>query len=739
MRCSAIYRTTSILSLCALIGCVGSGEDETDYSYGGSSSALSEQYSKSTWGPGGELGTGWVRGFVTEFSMAAVRAVRNTANFTNNVNWRGGRPLEAARVDYARSVGLTGAGQTIAIMDNALRLSHETFDGVNVTHSSVSNLDARDDHGTAVASIAVGRGGTGIDAVEGVASGADLFLGTWDYQTGSTWNERAVMVSEADTAGAIVMNNSWQLSRDFNQSTFEYYFGQYSVASSYISAMRDYAQSGVVVFALSNYHDELDAYNVGALPLLYHDLEGSWITVVNGAATFDEYGITSVERISSACMQTAAFCMTADGSIYIATDYTDIGYTSGTGTSYATPQISGAVALLAEAFPDLSASQLRDRLLASADNGWMTDFTGSIDFGSGVTHAYNDEFGHGFLDLRAALLPIGTASVPVAEGQSINLSAGQVAAVSGALSGNALADALSSETVYASDSLNGTFDIAASDIVAGTVGSLSSIDVAALSAEPRLSARAATAQSLSAGQGYGAMIEAEIAINAYAQTGNYVRDLTLGQTNLRVIEGSNGGAGLGLAHTFATDGGYFSAGLTAMQEVGSVVGVTAPGFEDGIRGRSAALDFAYGVQLADSIGLRLEGAAGKADGHGAGMLGRFNDVTFNSVKVAMDRAMPNGGLLSISLARPAAITSGTVDVSLANETTALAAGSDAFRTMPADLAPEARQMDIGFEYSAPIHAIDNASFTFSMGHSLNAGHIEGAHGNMVGIALNFRL
>lgn len=44
MRCSAIYRTTSILSLCALIGCGGSGEDETDYSYGGSSSALSEQY-----------------------------------------------------------------------------------------------------------------------------------------------------------------------------------------------------------------------------------------------------------------------------------------------------------------------------------------------------------------------------------------------------------------------------------------------------------------------------------------------------------------------------------------------------------------------------------------------------------------------------------------------------------------------------------------------------------------------
>ncbi|NVK07215.1 MAG: hypothetical protein HWD81_06680 [Marivivens sp.] len=311
--------------------------------------------------------------------------------------------------------------------------------------------------------------------------------------------------------------------------------------------------------------------------------------------------------------------------------------------------------------------------------------------------------------------------------------------MSGSLSGNALADALSSETVYALDGLDGTFDIAASELVARTMGALSSIDVAALSSEPRLSARAATAQSLSAGQGYGAMIEADVAMNAYTQTGNQVREMNLGQTNLRVIEGSNGGAGLGVAHTFATEGGCFSAGLTAMQEVGSVVGATAPGFEDGIRGRSAALDLSYGVQLIDGIGLRVEGAAGKADGHGAGMLGNFNDVTFNSMKVSMDRALPNGGLLSMSLARPSAITSGTVDVSLANETTSPAAGSNAFRTLAANLAPAARQMDIGFEYAASIYAINNASLTFAIGHSLNAGHIEGAHGNMVGVAFNFRL
>jgi hypothetical protein len=68
------------------------------------------------------------------------------------------------------------------------------------------------------------------------------------------------------------------------------------------------------------------------------------------------------------------------------------------------------VALLAEAFPTLRPDQLATRLFATANNRFFRA-TATRDFGSGVTHGYNNEFGHGIPDMYAALQPIGGASV----------------------------------------------------------------------------------------------------------------------------------------------------------------------------------------------------------------------------------------------------------------------------------------------------------------------------------------
>ena len=80
------------------------------------------------------------------------------------------------------------------------------------------------------------------------------------------------------------------------------------------------------------------------------------------------------------------------------------------GTSYVAPQIAGAVALLSEHFPNHSAEQIVDRLLASADNSFFTR-DGVVTFGNGIQHGYNDEFGHGFMDIYAALNPITSSSL----------------------------------------------------------------------------------------------------------------------------------------------------------------------------------------------------------------------------------------------------------------------------------------------------------------------------------------
>ncbi|GIR29040.1 hypothetical protein CM15mP43_06640 [bacterium] len=68
------------------------------------------------------------------------------------------------------------------------------------------------------------------------------------------------------------------------------------------------------------------------------------------------------------------------------------------GTSMAAPHVTGAIAILIEAFPTLSAEQIVDRLFATASTSGLTDRDGNS-YSSSV-------FGHGKIDLDAATKPI---------------------------------------------------------------------------------------------------------------------------------------------------------------------------------------------------------------------------------------------------------------------------------------------------------------------------------------------
>ena len=81
-------------------------------------------------------------------------------------------------------------------------------------------------------------------------------------------------------------------------------------------------------------------------------------------------GSESYSRISAPCGQTKTYCLAADGNnfagVAIGSDSTI--YQIGTGTSFAAPQVTGAIALLKEAFPNHTAEMLVDRLLATGQN-----------------------------------------------------------------------------------------------------------------------------------------------------------------------------------------------------------------------------------------------------------------------------------------------------------------------------------------------------------------------------------
>jgi hypothetical protein len=91
------------------------------------------------------------------------------------------------------------------------------------------------------------------------------------------------------------------------------------------------------------------------------------------------------------------------------------------GTSFAAPQIAGAAALLREAFPTLTATQVVDLLLRSAKDG-----------GSAGTDAI---YGRGILDIAAAFAPQGSTSLA---GSTMALPLGDTTLVTSAAMGDAV-------------------------------------------------------------------------------------------------------------------------------------------------------------------------------------------------------------------------------------------------------------------------------------------------------------
>ncbi len=185
---------------------------------------------------------------------------------------------------------------------------------------------------------------------------------------------------------------------------------------TYINALDTFQKTGVVVWALSNNSSFASGDISAALPYFEPRLAEAWIAVANGYFEVNGNGnITRAVRLSAQCGLAARFCLAGDGTALAAWNTSNLSYASGTGTSFVAPQVSGAVALLAEAFPDLTPAEWTQRLLASADNSWFAaqgvPIAGTVDYGNGVTHAYSTEWGHGVLNIKAALSPIGTVAV----------------------------------------------------------------------------------------------------------------------------------------------------------------------------------------------------------------------------------------------------------------------------------------------------------------------------------------
>ncbi|WP_333713103.1 S8 family peptidase [Yoonia sp.] len=605
-------------------------------------------------------------------------------------------PLHSSGVYYAHAAGLTGAGQIIAITDDGFRASHATFAGKDVDQVGPFSML---DHGTAVASVAAGNSASMI----GVAPGADLIIGGFDTRSSTDTLIRARQM------GAVAVNNSWGfVDTPVTQSNFDIVFSGRD-GRAYLTALKDYAADGVVVFAASNEFDDTRAGLMAALPLLEPDLEAGWLTVINAEARMSGDDVVGATRISAACMEAGPWCLAAEGSWEAATAASNGAYGFWTGTSFAAPMVSGALALLGEAFPDMSPNDLRIRLLASADNsfsGFRAD--GTVELVEGFFHAYSDEWGHGFLDVKAALLPIGRATATMSDGSAYSLAA--PLAIEGGATGDAVSRALQGVSLAVDDALGAGFAIPADALVAQR---------AQAPVTDALWRNWQGDSTLATGRSY---FPDALAVGTVG-----------GNTTFRLMipdgDAQEASFGLSMGRSFDTGLGAVTVNLSVGHDDGDLFPTWHTGdgtpFVAGEMALVAPLDAAMTLQLGAGFGSSL-GETGGAAG----------STQFNAASAALVRRdlFAGGDSFALTVTLPVAVSAGRSDVTLPVRTTA---GVSMQQDFAIDLAPEERELQIGFSYNLALNA--QSDLVLSAAVSDNHGNVSGqrSSGVMVGYRIAF--
>lgn len=289
--------------------------------------------------------------------------------------------LALTNAKAAHAMGLNGAGYPIGVIDSGVMRNHPALAGrvavnYNYVDSRKNNLSVDDvvGHGTTVAQLAAGAP-TG-QWPGGIAPGATILSARIINDKAPT-DDGSGQGNEVDgalglapihndliRAGMRIMNNSWG-GLYWTKPT-----ATAPIADEYRPFIMNY--DGLVVFATGN-ESRANPSDMASLPskagvngaMVAADLERGWLAV----AALDTAEPTKLAYYSNACGVAKNYCLVAPGtSTFIGHDSTadNLKYYYGSGTSYAAPLVSGAAALVWQAFPYFDNNLVRQTLLGTA-------------------------------------------------------------------------------------------------------------------------------------------------------------------------------------------------------------------------------------------------------------------------------------------------------------------------------------------------------------------------------------
>ena len=252
-----------------------------------------------------------------------------------------------------------------------------------------------DKHGTTVAGvIGAARDGTGI---VGVAYNAGIAGFRISYGADGGPAQINDAFAHARASGMDVVNASWGYTTPFADN-----FKSSGFSGSKAEFINDvmYGRGGLgmnIVFAAGNARGAGDNVN-------YHNYQNSPFVITVA-------GVDSAGKVASFSNPGAAILVSAPGSAYTDDRVGSAGYVSGdyisvSGTSYAAPAVSGVVALMLEANPNLGYRDVQQILAYSAkltdptSAGWKTN--AAQDWNGGGLH-FNHDYGFGLVDATAAV------------------------------------------------------------------------------------------------------------------------------------------------------------------------------------------------------------------------------------------------------------------------------------------------------------------------------------------------
>lgn len=298
--------------------------------------------------------------------------------------------------------GATGQGVKIAVVDSGINPDLPEFagriDGASRDVAGNRGVSDTDGHGTAVTATAAGARNDAQNV--GVAFDATILSfraddpGSCASSDGCDFFDSAIAqgIDAARVAGAKVINLSLGGSRP---------------SSGLMSAMQRAVNAGIilVISAGNDGTDPEKGANADPFALIPAQNLPGGVIIAGSVGVSDGVGGTNLNMLSdfsNRAGQGQNWYLTALGYRVRTIDHTGTGYLY-SGTSFSAPVITGAVALVAQAFPNLSAAQIIDLLFRTADDlGVAGD---------------DPTFGQGRLNITRAFQPVGQTSLAGTETQ----------------------------------------------------------------------------------------------------------------------------------------------------------------------------------------------------------------------------------------------------------------------------------------------------------------------------------